>query len=122
MYKLTFNIQYVYSPGMYVSIKRKGSTLKHSFGGSVKMNLGVNLKCCNRNTDICKICGTKPLGDYWHLKNEIFLCRPCMIKEYEKETKFKQRELEQFHVRFYFNYVHLRVYTHLIIYSFLYLL
>ncbi|XP_050582354.1 uncharacterized protein LOC126918476 [Bombus affinis] len=84
-------------PGMYVSIKRKGPTLKHSFGGSVKMNLGVNLKCCNRNTDICKICGTKPLGDYWHFKNEIFLCRPCMIKEYEKETKFKQRELEQFH-------------------------
>lgn len=91
---------------MYVSIKRKEPTLEHSFGGRVKMKLGVNLKCCGRNTDICKICEKKPIGDYWHLQNEIFLCRSCMNKKYEKETSSNRRKLEKFQVKFYFKYVH----------------
>ncbi|OAD57641.1 hypothetical protein WN48_01616 [Eufriesea mexicana] len=92
----TFMSNTIPGPGMYVSTKRRGFTSEHSFGGRVKMKLGADLKCCSRNTDFCKICGKKSIGDYWHLKNEIFLCRTCMDKEYEEETKFRRRELEQF--------------------------
>ncbi|XP_072754801.1 uncharacterized protein [Anoplolepis gracilipes] len=66
------------------------------FGGRVKMQLGVDLKCCSRNTDTCKICGKKPIGDYWHLNNKIFLCRMCMTREFQEQVKFKKRELELF--------------------------
>ncbi|KAF3419952.1 hypothetical protein E2986_02913 [Frieseomelitta varia] len=92
----TFISNTIPGPGMYISIKRKEPMLEHSFGGRVKMKLGVNLKCCSRNTDICKICGKKPIGDYWHLQNEIFLCRSCMSKKYEKETSSNRRKLEKF--------------------------
>lgn len=84
-------------PGMYVVIKRRDMQFEHSFGGRVKMKLGVDLKCCSRNTDICKLCGRRPLDDYWHLRNEVFLCRQCMDKEYTKETKYKRGELKKFH-------------------------
>ncbi|CAL7937125.1 unnamed protein product [Xylocopa violacea] len=84
-------------PGMYVDIKTEGIKFEHSFGGKMKVKLGVNLKCCSRNTDLCKICGKKPFGDYWHIKNEIFLCRSCMNKEFETEHKYRRRELKQFH-------------------------
>lgn len=85
---------------MYVSIGQKGILFEHSFGGRVKMKLGADLKCCSRNTDVCKICNRKVAGDYWHLRNEIYLCRSCMDKEYEREEKYKRRELEQFKVSF----------------------
>ncbi|XP_029177093.1 uncharacterized protein LOC114945172 isoform X1 [Nylanderia fulva] len=82
--------------GMYVSKEIKGITFQHSFGGRVKMQLGVDLKCCSRNTDTCKMCGKKPTGDYWHLNNKIFLCRMCMTREFQEQVKFKKRELELF--------------------------
>ncbi|XP_034189333.1 uncharacterized protein LOC117608392 [Osmia lignaria lignaria] len=83
-------------PGMYVSIKEQDNKFEHSFGGKTKMKLGVDLKCCSKNTDICKVCNKKLLGDYWHLKNKIFLCKLCMNKEYERQTKYKRKELKQF--------------------------
>lgn len=90
---------------MYVSKEMKGVTFQHSFGGRVKMQLGVDLKCCSRNTDTCKMCGKKPTGDYWHLNNKIFLCRMCMTREFQEQVKFKKRELELFRVKFqYFKY------------------
>ncbi|CAK9804980.1 hypothetical protein ANTQUA_LOCUS4317 [Anthophora quadrimaculata] len=93
----TFIGNTVPGPGMYVSTKKRGITFQHSFGGRMKMKLGVDLKCCSQSSDHCKICGKRILGDYWHLKNEIFLCRPCKNKEYQKETRYKKKELEQFH-------------------------
>ncbi|EZA51785.1 hypothetical protein X777_09542 [Ooceraea biroi] len=88
-------------PGMYVKRKmwpEKGEIrFEHSFGGRAKMQLGVYLKCCSRNTDTCKICGKKPMGDYWHLNNKIFLCRTCMTKEFQQQVKFKRQELALFH-------------------------
>lgn len=78
----------------------KNVTFEHSFGGKVKMQLSVDFKCCNRNTDICKICAKRPIGDYWHLNNKIFLCRTCMTKEFQKQIKFNKKELELFRVSF----------------------
>jgi len=75
---------------------------EHSFGGRTKMKLGVYLKCCSRNTDTCKICGEKPMGDYWHLNSKIFLCRMCMTKEFQQEIKFKRKELKLFQVTSFF--------------------
>ncbi|XP_054000913.1 uncharacterized protein LOC128888237 [Hylaeus anthracinus] len=83
-------------PGLYVSAKREGITFEHSFGGRVKMKLGVDLKCCSKNTDVCQICGKRLNDDYWHLENEIFLCRLCMNTEYEKQTNYKKTELKLF--------------------------
>ncbi|XP_076394563.1 uncharacterized protein LOC105661993 isoform X4 [Megachile rotundata] len=83
-------------PGMYVSIKEPCHKFYHSFGGKMNMKLGVDLKCCSKNTDVCKICNKKLTGDYWHLKNKLFLCRSCMNKEYETQTTYKRRELQQF--------------------------
>lgn len=76
------------------------------------MKLGVDLKCCSQNTDICKICNKQPKGDYWHLKNTIFLCKLCMKKEYKEETKYKRAELKLFHVRTlylsHYNYLYIK--------------
>ncbi|KYM98584.1 PREDICTED: uncharacterized protein LOC108777415 [Cyphomyrmex costatus] len=84
-------------PGTYNGSKEiKGIIFEHSFGSRVKMQLGVDFKCCNRNTNICKICGKTPTGDYWHLNNKIFLCRTCMIRECQEQTKFKRKKLELF--------------------------
>ncbi|XP_076177309.1 uncharacterized protein LOC143151752 isoform X2 [Ptiloglossa arizonensis] len=83
-------------PGMYVSAKREGITFEHSFGGRVKMKLGVDLKCCSGNIDICQICGKRLINDYWYLENEIFLCQLCMNTEYEKQTKYKKTQLKLF--------------------------
>jgi len=86
---------------MYVTKEMKSIVFKYSFGSRVKMQLGVDFKCCSRNTDTCKICAKTPMGDYWHLNNKIFLCRMCMTKEFQKQVKFKKKELELFRVRFY---------------------
>ncbi|XP_076620376.1 uncharacterized protein LOC143341374 [Colletes latitarsis] len=83
-------------PGMYVSTKIEGITFEHSFGGRVKMKLGVDLKCCSQNMDVCHICGKRLNDDYWHLENEIFLCRLCMNTAYEKQTQYKKTELKLF--------------------------
>lgn len=85
---------------MYVRKEIKGITFQHSFGDRVEMKLGVNFKCCNRNTDTCKVCGKEPTGDYWHFNNKIFLCKTCMVKEFQKPMKFK-KELKLFHVSFF---------------------
>ncbi|XP_015593193.1 uncharacterized protein LOC107266821 isoform X2 [Cephus cinctus] len=87
-------------PGMYINSGKRVITFDHSFGGKMKMRLGVELKCCKRNTDICYICGEKPFGDYWHCNNKTFLCRGCMVKERLEHTKFTQQELNSFYVRF----------------------
>ncbi|XP_071573378.1 uncharacterized protein [Temnothorax nylanderi] len=91
-----FDINKNPGPGTYVSKEIKGITFQHSFGGRVKMRLGVDFKCCNRNTDICKICSKLPTGDYWHLNNKIFLCKICMTREVQEQTKFKKKKLELF--------------------------
>jgi len=75
---------------------------EHSFGGRTKMHLGVYLKCGDHKIDTCKICGEKPMGDYWHLNNKIFLCRICMTKEFQQEEKFKRKELKLFQVTSFF--------------------
>lgn len=62
------------------------------------MKLGVQFKCCSNNTDVCKICGQKPEGDYWHCNNKIFLCRPCMANAFQKQSKYKREELNRFSV------------------------
>lgn len=62
------------------------------------MKLGVQFKCCSNNTDVCKICGQKPEGDYWHCNNKIFLCRPCMADAFQKQSKYKREELNRFSV------------------------
>lgn len=85
---------------MYISTEMKDITFQHSFGGKVKMQLSVDFKCCNRNTDTCNICNKKPVGDYWHLNNTTFLCRPCMTKELQEQVKFKKTELQLFRVNF----------------------
>lgn len=89
---------------MYVSKEIKGIVFQHSFGGRVEMQLGVDFKCCNINTDICKVCGKKPAGDYWHLNNKTFLCRTCMTKEFQESMKFKKKDLKLFRVRVVKNY------------------
>ncbi|XP_032682958.1 uncharacterized protein LOC116849682 isoform X2 [Odontomachus brunneus] len=83
-------------PGMYVNKEIKSIMFQHSFGGTVKMQLGVDLKCCSRNTDTCKVCSKEPTGDYWHLNNKTFLCRTCMMKEIQKPMKFKKKDLKLF--------------------------
>ncbi|XP_047365422.1 uncharacterized protein LOC124955273 [Vespa velutina] len=83
-------------PGTYTPIEKKEIAFEHSFGGRVKMRLGVQFKCCSNNTDVCKICGQKPVGDYWHCNNKIFLCRPCMTDAFQKQTKYKREELNRF--------------------------
>lgn len=62
------------------------------------MRLGVQFKCCSNNTDVCKICGQKPEGDYWHCNNKIFLCRPCMTDAFQTQSKYKREELNHFSV------------------------
>ncbi|CAL7937127.1 unnamed protein product [Xylocopa violacea] len=71
--------------------------LKYPFKSNNKKQILVGNTVPGRNTDLCKICGKKPFGDYWHIKNEIFLCRSCMNKEFETEHKYRRRELKQFH-------------------------
>ncbi|KAG7198213.1 hypothetical protein KM043_005621 [Ampulex compressa] len=83
-------------PGMYVDSEKREIKFEHSFGGRVKMRLGTDFKCCSVNTDVCKLCGKKPLGDYWHLNNRLFLCRICMTKEFQEQGQFKRVELKCF--------------------------
>ncbi|XP_076640662.1 uncharacterized protein LOC143352219 [Halictus rubicundus] len=85
----SFPTNSVPGPGMYVSAKREGIRFAHNFGGRVKMELGVHLKCCSGIADVCKRCGKQIFDDYWHLKNKIFLCRLCMV-EYEKQNRYKK--------------------------------
>ncbi|XP_076235890.1 uncharacterized protein LOC143180211 [Calliopsis andreniformis] len=92
----TFVGSTVPGPGTYVTVEKGGITFEHSFGGRVKMKLGVDLKCCSQNTDVCKICGERPKGDYWHLKNTIFLCKSCMEKEYKEQRKYRRTKLKSF--------------------------
>lgn len=64
------------------------------------MRLGVELKCCQRNTDICDLCQKKPFGDYWHRRNKSFLCRPCMLKERREHNLYTAPQLREFNVNF----------------------
>lgn len=88
-------------PGMYVSKDTKKIMFQHSFGGRVEMKLGVDFKCCNRNTDTCKVCSKKPTDDYWHMNNKTFLCKTCMTKKFQESTKLKRKELKLFRVSLY---------------------
>ncbi|XP_015184264.1 PREDICTED: uncharacterized protein LOC107070510 [Polistes dominula] len=92
----TFSTNINPGPGTYTPVRKKEIAFEHSFGGRVKMKLGVQLKCCSNNTDVCKNCGQKPKGDYWHWKDKIFLCRLCMINSLEKQSKYKREELNHF--------------------------
>ncbi|XP_014613304.1 PREDICTED: uncharacterized protein LOC106791853 isoform X2 [Polistes canadensis] len=83
-------------PGTYTPVRKKEIAFEHSFGGRVKMRLGVQFKCCSNNTDICKNCGQKPKGDYWHWKDKIFVCRLCMIDLLQKQSRYKREELNHF--------------------------
>lgn len=105
---------------MYVSIKEQDNKFEHSFGGKMRMKLGVDLKCCSKNTDTCKVCYKKLLGDYWHLKNKIFLCKLCMNKEYGEQTKYKRKELKQFRVRFLYMSIHVKTHKEVFISIFIY--
>lgn len=64
----------------------------------MKMRLGVELKCCQRNTDVCDLCQRKPLGDYWHRLNKSFLCKSCMLKERREHKLYNLTQLKEFHV------------------------
>lgn len=90
-----------YSPGMYKNIDpvKRRILYEHSFGGKVRMKLGVQIKCTKRNNDVCELCCEKPTGDYWHLNNRVFLCRPCMLEERRKLSKHTRLELQEFRVR-----------------------
>lgn len=68
------------------------------------MQLGVELKCCEVNKDICSVCGEKPRGDYWHRQNEEFLCRSCMINERKQPTKYSKQALQAFRVNILISY------------------
>ncbi|KAI4495996.1 hypothetical protein M0802_008211 [Mischocyttarus mexicanus] len=93
----TFTTNINPGPGTYTPAWKKEIAFEHSFGGRVKMRLGVQFKCCSNNTDVCKICGKKPKGDYWHWKDKIFLCRLCMIiDKFQKQSKYKREELNRF--------------------------
>ncbi|KAK2587233.1 hypothetical protein KPH14_002972 [Odynerus spinipes] len=83
-------------PGTYTPIGKKEITFEHSFGGRVKMRLGVQFKCCSNNADTCKICGKRPAGDYWHWNNKVFLCRSCITNEFQNQSKYKRKELSNF--------------------------
>ena len=86
-------------PGTYTPFKQRQSiSFNHSFGGRVQMRLPVEIKCCSRNTDVCKICDERPIGDYWHRDNKVFVCRPCMIEERRNFSIFTKQDLSQFHV------------------------
>lgn len=71
---------------------------EHDFGRTVKMRLGVEIKCTKNNLDLCEICYEKPIGDYWHLNNRVFMCRSCMIQERRRPRKHKKEELNNFRV------------------------
>lgn len=71
---------------------------ENDFGRGSRMRLPVEIKCCKRNLDICDICNQKPIGDYWHLNNRKFLCRPCMINERRKSAKYKMEKLKNYRV------------------------
>ncbi|XP_008559927.1 uncharacterized protein LOC103580077 isoform X1 [Microplitis demolitor] len=84
-------------PGSYQLNQPKRRILfDHDFGHCVKMRLGVEVKCTKRNTDICEVCNEKPLGDYWHLNNRVFICRACMAQERRRPRKHKKDELNNF--------------------------
>ncbi|XP_033210898.1 uncharacterized protein LOC117168985 isoform X2 [Belonocnema kinseyi] len=84
-------------PGAHNPYKQRQTiSFNRSFGGRVQMCLPVELKCCSRNTDVCKICEETPFGDYWHWNNQVFLCRPCMIEEGKIHSQFKRNELSKF--------------------------
>ncbi|XP_043482464.1 uncharacterized protein LOC122511354 isoform X2 [Leptopilina heterotoma] len=84
-------------PGLYNPYEKERSiAFNHSFGGRKKIQFPVEIKCCSQNNDTCKICEEKPLGDYWHRKNKVFLCRQCMLEEQKNHSKFTRKELSQF--------------------------
>ncbi|XP_076276954.1 uncharacterized protein LOC143207401 [Lasioglossum baleicum] len=91
----SFPANSVPGPGMYVSAKGEGIRFAHNFGGRVKMELGVDLKCCSGKADVCKRCGKQIFDDYWHLKNKIFLCRLCMV-EHERRNRCKKSSSKLF--------------------------
>ncbi|KAK0176020.1 hypothetical protein PV328_000199 [Microctonus aethiopoides] len=93
-----FNINTNPGPGVYqipTSFNRR-TMFEDDFGRGVRMRLPVEIKCCKRNLDICDICNQKPIGDYWHLNNRKFLCRPCMINERRKSAKYKIEKLKNY--------------------------
>ncbi|XP_031839880.1 uncharacterized protein LOC116430213 [Nomia melanderi] len=94
--KRSFGANTIPGPGMYTSAKGGGIAFMHNFGGRVQMKLGVDLKCCIQNTDVCKKCKKQIVDDYWHLKNKIFLCRSCLTKEYETQDTYKKSDLTLF--------------------------
>ncbi|XP_046598444.1 uncharacterized protein LOC107217548 isoform X1 [Neodiprion lecontei] len=91
-------------PGTHLPGGKRQIMYDHSFGGRVKMRLGVELKCCQRNTDICDLCQRKPLGDYWHKRNKSFLCRPCMLKEHREHKIYNAPQLKEFRASLKKNY------------------
>ncbi|XP_048511840.1 uncharacterized protein LOC105690892 isoform X2 [Athalia rosae] len=93
-------------PGSHSPGVKRGIVYDHSFGGRVKMRLGVELKCCQRNTDICDLCQKKPFGDYWHKNNKYFLCRPCMLKERQENKLYTVPQLKEFHKIRYCSEIH----------------
>ncbi|XP_044579002.1 uncharacterized protein LOC123261473, partial [Cotesia glomerata] len=83
-------------PGTYqLNSPRKRILFDHDFGHCVKMRLGVEVKCTKRNNDVCEICNEKPVGDYWHFNNRVFICRACMSEE-RRLRKHKKVELNNF--------------------------
>ncbi|XP_015117827.1 uncharacterized protein LOC107041687 [Diachasma alloeum] len=94
----TFDTNRNPGPGLYRNITpiRRRIIFDHSFGGSVKLRLGVEIKCCKRNTDICGVCDENPIGDYWHLNNRMYLCRGCMTIERQRPRKHTKKELNNF--------------------------
>ncbi|XP_063987761.1 uncharacterized protein LOC135167954 [Diachasmimorpha longicaudata] len=85
-------------PGLYRNITplTRRIIFDHSFGGRVNLRLGVEIKCCKRNTDTCGICEENPIGDYWHLNNRMYLCRGCMTVERQRPRKHTKKELSNF--------------------------
>ncbi|XP_044017492.1 uncharacterized protein LOC122858585 isoform X2 [Aphidius gifuensis] len=85
-------------PGVYSNLmpRKKNIIFDHSFGGNAKMRLGVDIKCCKKNIDICNVCNKKPDGDYWHLNDRIFICRGCMKQERKKVFKYPKNYFNNF--------------------------
>ncbi|XP_034935002.1 uncharacterized protein [Chelonus insularis] len=94
----TFEVNNNPDPTTYqrINLQTRGMLFDHNFGCGIKMRFGVEIKCTKRNTDVCKICNESLSGDYWHLNNKKFICRPCMMKERKRLQKYKKEELNQF--------------------------
>lgn len=86
-------------PGTYSEWGNRGLSFKHTFGGRVQLNLAVDLKCVDINTDVCLSCNKQPIGDYWHRNNKEFLCDDCMAQKRRTKADCKRYHLSQFRVR-----------------------